>query len=298
MTYNTTRLVAMATGGVLLATSAGLNVSASQDGGLPAVVVIVAVAFGTLIAVPCAMAAWRDRRWKLAVATMVLILAGEVLNGWNSFERILSVRADREEAVAVTNGPRKAAEDRLADAKADFERADDAATDEARHGGCRSVCHALREDADHARQEVDDARAALANLAPERDEHLAASRLGLDPDTVEVGTAVAFSVVLNGLGLALVAIGGHGNEAQVQKPRFEPRAGSSKARRSRPHRTVQSAAIELVAEPGMSKRAQVQAFVERFQLERGREPRFSEVQAALGLPKATASAYRRLALAA
>lgn len=175
MTYNTISLVAIATGVTLLATSAGLNIAASQDGCIPAMVAIIAVAIGTVAAVPTALSAWQDRRWRNALATLVLILVGEGLDGWNSFERLLSVRVDRASAIATTNGPRKAAEDRLAEAKAAYAKADDAATDEARHGGCRSVCHALREDADRARQEVETARMALAKLAPERNTHLSAS---------------------------------------------------------------------------------------------------------------------------
>lgn len=46
MIYNKTRLVATATGATLLATSAGLNVAAAQDGGTPTVVAIIAIATG------------------------------------------------------------------------------------------------------------------------------------------------------------------------------------------------------------------------------------------------------------
>lgn len=93
MIYNKISLVATAPGAMPLTTSAGINIAASRDGGLSADVAIIAVAIGTLIAVPAAMFAWRDRRWKVAAATMVLILAAEARNGWHSFERVLAVRA-------------------------------------------------------------------------------------------------------------------------------------------------------------------------------------------------------------
>ncbi|MBS0233784.1 MAG: hypothetical protein JSR99_09885 [Proteobacteria bacterium] len=51
MPYNNIRLVATATGAMLLATSCALNVAASQEG-MPAIVAIIAVAIGTVVSVP------------------------------------------------------------------------------------------------------------------------------------------------------------------------------------------------------------------------------------------------------
>lgn len=296
MTYSKTRRVAIATGVALLATSAGLNVVSAKDGGAPAIVAIIAVAIATVVAVPAALYAWREKRWALAILTLVLLVAGEGFNGFNSFERLLAALEARASVIATGNAPYQMASERLQRAEQVYRDANAAAVAEAHRGGCRRVCRDLQALAETARQDVEDARALFARASPPRSEHLVVDFTGLSASTIEIGVGLAFSVVLNGLGLALLAIGSHGGSIRSVQQRSRSRpAKSSKRRRRRRIRKVQSAPCELAPEPRFTRRAEVQSFVETFRIEQRRNPRFSEVQKALGLPKATASAYRRLA---
>jgi hypothetical protein len=292
MIYNKTRLVATATGATLLATSAGLNVAASQDGGTPAVVAIIAVAIGTIVAVPAALYAWRSKRWVLAFVTVALLIAGEGFNGFNSVERLLAAREERASAVVAANAPFEMAIQRLRGAEDAYRSADAAVAAEARRGGCRRICQALRADAERALAEVESARAAYAETRPPREGHLVSTFTGWSASAIEIGAGLTFSIVLNGLGLALLAIGGHGSSVQVQQRRSEPRRSTSSGRRSSgtgvPRGTGSKPRPR--ASSASNRSEQVAEFCRAFRAQFGRDPTFTEVRSGTKFAKSTVSA--------
>lgn len=288
MIYNKTPLVATSTGATLLATSAGLNVVSASDGGTSAVVAIIAVAIGTIVAVPAALYAWRSKRWVLAAVTVALLIAGEGFNGFNSVERLLAAREERASAAVAANAPFEMAVQRLRAASDAYRSADMAATAEARRGGCRRICQALRADAERARAEVESARAAYAEMRPPRDEHLISTFTGWPASAIEIGAGLTFSIVLNGLGLALLAIGGHGSSVQVQQRRPEPRRSTSSGRRSSGTGVQRGAASKPSSRANRSE--QVAEFCRAFRAQFGRDPTFTEVRNGTKFAKSTVSA--------
>jgi hypothetical protein len=300
MIYNKTRVAAMAAGAMLLATSASLNISSATDGGAPlvspTVVAIAVVALATAISVPSVMFAWRERRRGVALVTILFLLCGEGFNGVNSAERLLATRDARAQAAVADNRPYENARQRMQTAEETYQRADVAAAAEAGRGGCGRICHDLRDAAENARLQLEDARAVLERTPPQSSEHVLSTTIGWASSSVELLQAGLFTVALNGLGFMLLAIGDSGrsedhsrvNRALVNSP-SEPR---------RRRRRVKFSRRNAKPRVGPTRAEQIGAFCRSFRESVGREPTFTEVREATKLPNSTVSKYRRVALAA
>jgi hypothetical protein len=268
------------------------------------------VIFGALT-VGCAMVAplaWRDGRRILAGLICVAALSGEAFGLAATIERMAIQRAERARVASASNITRTVATQRLDAAR--LELADAVRrTADATKGGCRGECEALRANEAAARQRLDAAEGSFAVHGAARNEASPlAALLGVDPGTVEMTLATLFGLALSVGGAGLIAFATHtphgiqagpdGKSHTWVVPVTTPIGGPVVPL------AVQRGIAALIAGPtpmlapvpATSRTEQVRLYIQGFQAEHGREPIFTEVRAATGLPGSTVSrAMSRLA---
>lgn len=258
-TYILLRGVSMIGGMSMVATAAFLNVShaAETEGDMtsPACIAIIALAFGSAIAVKVMLASWRTGRKGLALAAFVALVAGELFSLQISAERLLAARDQRAHQARAVNSKRDVALAKIASLESDRRR--ECGT------GFRDRCA-------KAKTWEDQARAELADLPASRSTNLLADVTGLPAWVVEVVPALTFSSSLMLLGLVLVGFGGHGSSSTL---------GSS----------VETASAQAVQREEVER---VVSWVNEFRRRHGRDPQIPELQQVFDLPKTTA--WRRI----
>lgn len=194
-------------------------------------------------------------------------------------ERLLAVRQHQAQPVAKSNEAFDVAEQRVRSAENAFRKASDAAIAEARRGGCGRVCRDLNARADFARDDLRDAETALTQRPPKRPESVIASVTGWPTAFAEIAPALLFSLGLNGMAFALLAIG-DGATGPVQRRNMNStgtrRRGTRKTRIQ--NRTRRGTRSEQVAD-----------FYEAFRAKHGRVPSFTEVRLGTKIAKSTVS---------
>ena len=112
------RVAAVLGGLALVGVAAYLNVhhAAESEGGnylAPVCIAIVALAFGSALAVPVMLTLWRNGHRVLACAAFVGLVAGESYGFQLSAERLLAARDQRAQQVKTANTPRELAREAL-----------------------------------------------------------------------------------------------------------------------------------------------------------------------------------------
>lgn len=256
--YSILRILSMLGGLGLVGVAAFLNVShAEQTEGSflsPVCIAIVALAFGSALAVPVMLALWRSGRRGLALVALAGLVCSESYGFQLSAERLLAAREQRAQQVETEGSPWRLAKEALDSAVR--ERKEQCAE----HGQRGNTCATFlgREEAK---------RTALGRLQVPASHALIADFTGLPPWLVEIVPAMTFSTGLLVLGFVLIGYGAHGsNEQKVPE--------------------------QAVLEPVLDKREQVVDWVREFKRRTGRSPRIPEVQKAFGLKRTTA--WRRI----
>lgn len=292
MTYSKIPIVATAVGCLLLAASAGLNINAALESGQPilspTVLGIVALVIGQATAICAGQFAWhRGLRVRSFLAFFALGCA-EFYGLYTGGERLLTARQYQAQPIAQINQAFDIAAQRVKVAEDAFRRAEDAATAEARRGGCGRACRDLREASDRANDELETARTTLARTPLKRPESVVASVTGWPTALVEITPALLFTLGLNGLAFALLAIGEGGTEP-VQRRKIN--SAGTRLRRTPKARVQRHAGSGPSSRPSsVSRRSeQVSKFCREFRAQFGREPTFTEVRQGTQLPKATVS---------
>jgi lambda repressor-like predicted transcriptional regulator len=255
----------------------------------PMTVALAALAIGSAIAVREGIGAWNARSHRLALLACFFVICGEGFGLYCASERLLEARQDHVQSIAQANQQFVVASKRVDLAEKAYERAQALAIAEAKRGGCRQVCRGLREAAEQARVQLEDARSALDHTPP-RPESIIAQVTGWRPTVVEIIPALLFTLALNGLGFTLLAIGDTdlgGVNSRVK--RSELKTGSGSLRKAKQPRRSRAGSA--------TRGQQVAAFCQKFRQDYGREPTFSEVRDATRFPNSTVSKYRRAALA-
>jgi len=256
--YSCLRAVSILGGLALVGVAAYLNVShaAESEGSFysPVCVAIVALAFGSALAVPVMCTLVRTGRKSLALLAFAGLVAAELYGLQLSAERLLSARETRAQQVKTEGSPHQLASEALA--LATQERKAECAT------GPGRKCKDLRD--------VEDAkRAALGRIAVPKSHALVADFTGLPAWTVEILPAMTFSVGLMVLGFVLIGFGGgHGSTERKEE-------------------------APAVQEPIPDERERVVSWVRAYRRRHGRSPKIPELQAAFpSVPKTTA--WRRI----
>jgi hypothetical protein len=196
--YSALRGLSMLGGLVLVATGAFLNASkaAETEGTFwsPICIAIIALAFGSALAVPVMGSLWRHGRRALACLAFVGLLCSEGYALQLSAERLLGAREQRTLQVMQTGNP-------YALAKEALDRSIEERAIECR-SGLGSRCSKLRE-VERAQ------RAELATLKPPGKTALLADATGLPDWLVEIVPALLFSISLQALGFVLIGFAGH-----------------------------------------------------------------------------------------
>jgi hypothetical protein len=191
---------------VLVGVAASLNVyhAAESEGTVwsPVCIAIVALAFGSALAVPVMLTLWRTGRRGLALVALVGLVCSESYGFQLSAERLLAARDQRAQQVKTDGSPYQLAREAL-DLSIKDRKAECTAT-----RGPVKYCDQLR-----AREEK--ARTALSKLPVPKSHALIADATGLPAWAVEIAPAMAFSTGLLMLGLVLVGFGGHSVKAEA-----------------------------------------------------------------------------------
>ena len=256
--YSVLRLLSMLGGLSLVGVAAFLNANhaaASETWSSPVVIAIVALAFGSVMAVPVMMALWQSRRRVLALLALAGLVCGESYGFQLSAERLMAARAQRAQQVKTAGSPYALAREALD--LAISERKEECAS------GRKRKCLDL-EAAEDAK------RTALGKIPAPTSHALIADFTGLPEWLVEIVPAISFSTGLLVLGFVLVGFAAHG--------------GGSKE-----HQEVAAAVLEPVSD----ERERVVSWVRAYRQRHGRSPKIPEVQKAFnGLPRTTA--WRRI----
>jgi hypothetical protein len=250
--YSALRLMSTLGGLILVGVAAFLNVhhAAESEGSIfsPVCIAIVALAFGSALAVPVMLALWRSGRRGLALVALAGLVASESYGFQLSAERLLAARETRAQQVKSAGSPYALAREALDLAISD--RKSECA------GGLGQRCAKLR-------VVEDEKRAALAALPVPTSHALLADATGLPGWLVEIVPAMTFSTGLLVLGFVLVGFGAHGSQEQaVEAP--------------------------TASEPLPDEREKVVDWVREFKRRTGRSPRIPEVQQVFGLKRTTA----------
>jgi len=238
--------------------AAFLNVhhAAESEGSLfsPACVAIVALAFGSALAVPVMLALWRSERRVLALVALVGLVCSESYGFQLSAERLLASRAQRAQQTKTARSPWHLAKEALN------------LSIEERKAVCKE--NGLRsKNCATSRAEEEAKRTALGKIPVPSSHAYIADATGLPEWLVELVPAMAFSTGLLVLGFVCVGYGAHGS-------------------------TEQTVASLAVPEAAPDKNERVVPWVREYRRRHGRSPKIAEVQEAFGLPKTTA--WRRL----
>jgi hypothetical protein len=251
--YSYLRALSTLGGLALVGVAAFLNVNhAAQTEGLasPICIAIVALAFGSALAVPVMLTLSRSGCKGLALLALLGLVSSESYGFQLSAERMLSARQTRAQQTMLSGGPYAQAKEAL-DLSIQ-ERKAECAT------GFKARCSKLREIEDQK-------RAALAATLPPSSHTLVADLTGLPAWLVEMVAAMAFSTGLLVLGFVLIGFGSHGaTEAQT-------------------------ADDPAVPDRMPDENERVVSWVKEFRRRHGRSPKIPEVQAVFKhLPKTTA----------
>ena len=202
--YSVLRVVSMLGGLVLVGVAAFLNVhhAAESEGSYfsPVCIAIVALAFGSALAVPVMLTLMRTGRRGLALVALLGVAVSEIYGFQLSAERLLAARDQRAQQVKTANAPQEPARKALEDLEKD------------RKAECKS---GLGKNCRELKVWEDKQRAALASTQAPRSHSLIADATGLPAWLVEIVPAMAFSTGLLMLGLVLVGFGGHSVTAEV-----------------------------------------------------------------------------------
>jgi hypothetical protein len=277
--HTITRCLALVVGIGMAATAAAVSVVATGGLGQPHAWMIIAVAAGVIAgSIVIGQSGWR---WALVIG--IALLAGEAYALLSTAERVIAARAAVSAPHVAQEARRTKAENRVDAAVQAKAEADAAAIAKAAEKACAKNCRVLLEGAKQdAANELRLAREALDALpAPTGEAAPLASRLGVEAWVVDLVSAALASIACNGLACALIAFASH---------------APATLRESRTVATQRAPAVQT--EPSVTeggRREQVARFCKVFRTEHGRDPTFSEVRAALNLPKATASKYLAMA---
>ena len=204
--YSVLRVASTLGGLALVGVAAFLNVhhAAESEGSYlsPVCIAIVALAFGSALAVPVMLTLWRTGRRGLALVALVGLVCSESYGFQLSAERLLAARDQRAQQVKTDGSPYQLAREAL-----DLATKDRKAECTATRGPVK-YCDQLR-----AREEK--ARTALSKLPVPKSHALIADATGLPAWAVEIAPAMAFSTGLLMLGLVLVGFGGHSMKAEA-----------------------------------------------------------------------------------
>src|SRR5262245_52208029 len=196
--YSVLRVVSTLGGLVLVGVAAFLNAhhAAESEGSYlsPVCIAIVALAFGSALAVPVVLTLWRTGSRSLALLGLAGLVAGESYGFQLSAERLLAAREQRAQQVKTANAPRELAREALDDLVRD------------RKVECKS---GFGKRCTELKAWEDKQRAALASTQAPRSHSLVADATGLPAWLVEIAPAMAFSTGLLMLGLVLVGFDGH-----------------------------------------------------------------------------------------
>jgi hypothetical protein len=258
--YSYLRLASTLGGLGLVGVAAFLNVShaAVTEGSYfsPVCIAIVALAFGSALAVPVMLTLWRSGRRGLALVALLGLVCSESYGFQLSAERLLASRAQRAQQVRTAGSPYALAREALD--LAISERKAECAS------GRKRKCLDL--------EAVEDAKRTALGLIPVPTSHvLIADATGLPEWLVEIIPAMSFSTGLLVLGFVLVGFGAHGSVA---------------------NHTEQTVVTPAVLEPIPDERERVVSWIKAFERRHGRRPMIPEVQQVFDLPKTTA--WRRL----
>lgn len=243
---------AMAIGGGVISVAAHVAIQSTGGYSEAHAPLVIAISAGLIVGSICVGRAWSQRRYAVAVALGVALLAGEAWAMVQTAERVIAQRETATEPARQLARSRKEAENgvevtrsaiattsaRLDAAITAKASADAAIITEAAKKGCASNCRALLQTAATdaaaeviaAREElarstaqqkenVKRAEEHLASLPPPRSETPLADRLGIAGWAFDLITAGLASVAVNGLGAALLAFGAHGpHHVQTSPP--------------------------------------------------------------------------------
>jgi hypothetical protein len=242
----------------LVGVAAFLNVhhAAETEGSIfsPVCIAIVALAFGSALAVPVMLTLWRSKRRVPALVTLVGLVCSESYGFQLSAERLLAARETRAQQTKTAGSPWHLAREAL-----------DLAISE-RKAECASGRKRKCLDLEAAE---DTKRAALGKISAPTSHALIADFTGLPEWLVEIVPAMTFSTGLLVLGFTLVGFAAHGD-------------GSSAV--NRPEQTV---SVPAVLEPVPDERERVVNWIRAFERRHGRKPMIPEVRQAFDLPKTT-----------
>jgi hypothetical protein len=237
----------------LVGVAACLNVhhAAESEGSYfsPVCIAIVALAFGSALAVPVMLMLWRSGRRGLAILALVGLVCSESYGFQLSAERLLAARAQRAQQVKSAGSPYALAREALD--LAISERKEECAS------GRKRKCLDL--------EAVEDAkRTALGKIPVPTSHALIADATGLPEWLVEIVPAMSFSTGLLVLGFVLVGFGAHGQE------------------------TAQCSQAPAVPETAPDETERVVSWIKAFERRHGRKPKIPEVQQVFDLAKTTA----------
>jgi hypothetical protein len=247
----------------LVGVAAFLNVhhAAETEGSYfsPVCIAIVALAFGSALAVPVMLTLWRSKRRVLALVALAGLVCGESYGFQLSAERLLAARETRAQQTRTAGSPYALAREALD--LSITERKAECAT------GRKRKCLDL--------EAVEDAkRTALGKIPVPTSHALIADFTGLPEWLVEIVPAMSFSSGLLVLGFTLVGFAAHEHGSVVVTP---------------PEQKVEAPAV---LEPLPDEREQVVSWIREYRKRHGVNPRIPDVQEAFGLPKTTA--WRRI----
>ncbi len=238
---------------ILVGVAAYLNTAkAAESEGTwysPVCIAIVALAFGSALAVSVMLASWRNGRRGLAAFAFLGLVCGESYALQLSAERLLASREARTLQVQQSGNP-------YAFAKAALD-----GTVKEREKECSS---GFGKNCQKLRELEQTQRASLGTLKPPGKTALLADATGLPDWLVEIVPALLFSVALQVLGFVLVGFAGHGSHKEREAHTAEAPA----------------------AEPSETER--VVSWVRKYRLRHGRNPSIPAVQQEFNLPKTTA----------
>jgi hypothetical protein len=160
----------------------------------PVCIAIMALAFGSALAVPVMLTLWRTGRRGLALVALLGVACSESYGFQLSAERLPAARDQRAQQVKTANATFELAQKALADLERD------------RKVECKS---GFGKRCTELKAWEDKQRAALASTHVPRSHSLIADATGLPAWLVEIAPAMAFSTGPLMLGLVLVGFGGH-----------------------------------------------------------------------------------------
>jgi len=223
--------------------------------------------------------AWHDRNWFHFGVLGILGIAAAVFSGSVVLERVSSTNEARVHQARSANLPRTEARKALTEAKETLKAAEaavQAETNRKDKPGCGLACKGLKQDAEAARQRVDEARAKLVGLGAETAENPAARMLGSHAETFQMATLLGLPLWLELAAPAVLAYGFAPGRRKAPEPKPKEK------RRKKKRETVRKPA----AQDGVAD------WCEAYRQKHGRDPKVADVTKAFRVSRTTA--WRRL----